>query len=289
MKSLAIFFETATGKQVKNMIIGVGAAVVMMGALFKLQHWPGASVMLIAGLSTEAFIFFLQGILPPHKDYYWEKLYPDLDISPEVEHKLIKRGKMKAKDYALNDPKSSITEKLDEMLEEANLERDMLNRLGDNLKKLGDNIEGLQDVTSAASATSEYSESAKQAAAALAGVKSAYTEAAEAMSTLSNASSDTQAYHEQVQVVTKNLAQLNAIYELELQDTNTHLKTMNKFYKGLEDAMNNLSDSVTDAETYKNQMAVLASNLTTLNNVYGNMLSAMGTAAPSTAPAGNGQ
>src|SRR6185436_10238026 len=103
MRKLAIFFESEKGKRVKNLIIGLGAAVVMMGALFKLESWPGASAMLICGLSVEAFIFALQGILPPHKDYYWEKIYPDLNISPEVE------GESESA-Y-----KGTITEQLDEM------------------------------------------------------------------------------------------------------------------------------------------------------------------------------
>jgi len=73
MKKLAHFFEQESGKRVKNIIIGLGASVVLMGALFKLQHWPYAGTMLIIGMCTEAFIFALLGLLPPHADYYWEK------------------------------------------------------------------------------------------------------------------------------------------------------------------------------------------------------------------------
>jgi gliding motility-associated protein GldL len=76
-------------------------------------------------------------------------------------------------------------------------------------------------------------------------------------------------------LVSKNLAQLNAIYELELQDTNSHLKTMNKFYGSVSQAMDNLSESIEDTKRYKNEMSGLAKNLTQLNNIYGNMLSAM--------------
>jgi gliding motility-associated protein GldL len=78
MKSISLFFETSTGKYIKNLIIGVGAAVVLVGALAKLQHWPWAGTSLDYGMCTEAFIFALLGILPPHKDYYWEKFYPGL-------------------------------------------------------------------------------------------------------------------------------------------------------------------------------------------------------------------
>jgi gliding motility-associated protein GldL len=81
--------------------------------------------MLICGLSVEAFIFFLQGILPPHKDYYWEKVYPDLDVAPEVEGGVEAHG----------GPHKSVTEELDSMLAKANVESKLIERLGQNLGK----------------------------------------------------------------------------------------------------------------------------------------------------------
>ena len=82
-------------------------------------------------------------------------------------------------------------------------------------------------------------------------------------------------FHGQVQNLTKNLTSLNAIYELELQDTNNHLKAMNKFYSNLTQASEAMQGSVEDAQKAKDQIALLANNLGRLNNVYGNMLSAM--------------
>ena len=73
------FTHSKTFKYLKNLLIGLGAAVVIIGALFKIESWPYASELLIAGLGTEAFLFALLGILGPDKDYYWEKLYPGLD------------------------------------------------------------------------------------------------------------------------------------------------------------------------------------------------------------------
>lgn len=268
MNKLALFFESNSGKRVKNAIIGIGAAVVMMGALFKLQHWPYAGVMLICGLSTEAFIFALQGILPPHKDYYWEKLYPDLDVSPEVEEE--KGGGVEGEQV-----KGSVTKQLDEMLEEANVETEAIQRLGKNLEKLGTNIEQLSDLSDAANATSDYSEKTKQAAQTLEEMKNAYSEATKSASELSSATSDTKEYHTQIQAISKNLSALNAMYESELEDTNNHLKTMNQFYDNLEAAMSNISESVDDSRRYKEEVAQLSQNLSQLNRIYGNMLTAM--------------
>ncbi|MEO5673857.1 MAG: gliding motility protein GldL [Chitinophagales bacterium] len=265
MKKIVHFFESERGKQIKNLIIGVGASIVLLGALFKLQHWQFASEMLVVGMCTEAFIFALLGILPPQKDYYWEKLYPELDQFPDAEElKMIKE----------THSHGSITHQLDQSLQE-HVEPELIKRLGDNLKRLGDSIAQLRDLSDAQNATNDYSDKARQAAASLGEMKVAYTNATEAAKLLANATDDTKNYHEQVQLVSKNLAQLNAIYELELQDTNSHLKTMNKFYGSLTQAMDNLTESIDDTKKYRVEIADLAKNLSSLNNVYGNMLSAM--------------
>ena len=266
MKKLAHFFETERGKRMKNLIIGLGASVVLMGALFKLQHWNGASEMLIVGMSVEAFIFALLGILPPHKDYYWEKIYPELDIAPDEEE--LKKSIAVAHH-------GTVSQQLDKMLTESNVEPDLIKRLGESLNKLGENIKNMSDVTDAAMATKNYSTNAQAAADSLKEMKVAYNNATEAANLLASGAQDTRNYHEQVQQVSKNLAQLNAIYELELQDTNSHLKTMNKFYGSLSSAMDNLNDSLEDTQKYKSEIAGLAKNLTNLNQIYGNMLTAM--------------
>jgi gliding motility-associated protein GldL len=251
----------------KNAILGIGASVVMVGALFKILHWPGADLMLMLGMFTEAFIFFLLGVLPPHADYYWEKVYPGLNEYPDQEHK--------KKSKALGASKGTISQQLDKMLEDAKVETQLIERLGTNLQRFGENLEKMNDVVDAGAATNEYSSRAKEAAVALSEMKNAYSEATSAVSELSKVSQDTKGYHEQVQLVSKNLAALNAVYELELQDTNNHLKAMNKFYGSLSSAMDNMQASVDDTVKYKDQMAHLSRNLTELNKVYGGMLSAM--------------
>ena len=106
-------------------------------------------------------------------------------------------------------------------------------------------------------------------------MKETYDQATVAVAELANVSGDTRDYHEQVQKVSKNLAALNAIYEEELQDSNSHLKAMNEFTGNLTEAVSALSESVEDTKRYRDQMAQLSSNLSKLNSVYGNMLAAM--------------
>lgn len=264
---MASFFESWFFKRVKNFIIGAGASIVLLGALFKILHWEGADLALMVGMFTEAFIFLFLGVLPPHKDYYWEKIYPALDIPPDVHYK--------KKAGLGSGSKGTVTQQLDKMLEDAKVEKELISRLGTNLQKFGENLEKLNEVTDAGAATNEYSTQAKAAAGALAEMRVAYSEASSAVSELGKVADDTKDYQEQVQLVSKNLGALNAIYEVELQDTSNHLKSMNQFYGHLTSAIENLNDSVEDTKIYKDQMGQLSQNLGQLNSVYGNMLAAM--------------
>jgi gliding motility-associated protein GldL len=273
---MAKFLKTKGFKRIKNAIFGVGASVVILGALFKLMHWPFASELLILGMSVEAVLFAFSGLIPPEPDYYWEKLYPGLDIYDEdMELESEKYGHTK---IAINAPlsdKKSLAGELDKMMEAAKLDQNLVTRFGDNLKGFSDNVSKLGTLTDATVASNEFATSAKSAATALLGVKDSFAGAADGMSKLAAASGDASKYHEQVQAASKNLAALNAVYEMELQDTNNHLKTMNKFIGNLGSAMANLETSIADTDKFKNQMSGLASNLERLNNIYGNMLSAM--------------
>ena len=86
---------------------------------------------------------------------------------------------------------------------------------------------------------------------------------------------DSRAYHDQVNALAKNISALNAVYELELQDSSAHLKSMNKFYSNLSLTMQNFNESMEDSKQFKEEVGKLAKNLASLNSIYGNMLSAM--------------
>ena len=95
------------------------------------------------------------------------------------------------------------------------------------------------------------------------------------MTSLSVTSEDSSTFGEQIVQVSKNLAALNASYELQLQGSNQHQQATANFYSGVQDLMQNLNDSVEDTKKYKEQIAELSTNLESLNTVYGNMLTAM--------------
>jgi gliding motility-associated protein GldL len=274
MNSVALFFETKQGKYIKNFIIGIGASVVLLGALFKIQHWPGASTMLTAGMVTEAFIFAMLGILPPHKDYYWERFYPNIDENPHVE--AYRKG-TKVELAANNTAKTggSASASLDKMLEDAQINPANLRRLNENFQRFGQTVDQIKDMSDVTASTGAYSQSAREAATALGEMKNTFLGATNTMSAFNAAAEDTTKFHDQVVVLSRNLGTLNQIYEVELNDANNHLKAMNKFYSNLVNASDAMASSAQDATSAKDQIGLLAKNLTVLNQIYGNMLSAM--------------
>jgi gliding motility-associated protein GldL len=237
-----------------NFFVCIAATIVIVGALFKLEHWPGADIALISGLSTEALIFFVYAFVP------------------DTSHDAPAGATQVAVVAAGGSPALA---GLDKMLEEADITPVSLQRLSENFQKLGTTVDKMRDISDVVAATGDYTQKTREAASAIGNVAHAYTTAASAVASFNSASESTRSFHEQMQGMTKNLASLNAIYELELQDTNNHLKAMNNFYGNLLTVSQAMTGSVEDARKTQDQISQLAKNLSNLNNVYGNMLSAM--------------
>ena len=240
------------------------AAVVIVGALFKIQHWNGASIMLTVGLSTEAIIFFFSAFEPIHEEIDWSLVYPELAglHGEEEETKAIEDD-------------SSVTESLDKMLEDAKIGPDLIQSLGEGMRNLSDSTKKMSDISDASLATNEYVNSVKSASKNVNSLSDTYTKAAQSLTGLASSSDESANVGEQLQKVSKNLSALNASYELQLQGAGENLKTSTQFYENINKMMANLSATVQDTQKYKEEIASLSSNLAALNNVYGNMLNAM--------------
>jgi gliding motility-associated protein GldL len=239
-------------EKITNIIVSGGAAVVIFGAWAKILHLSFADIMLTVGLLTEAGIFLVYAYLATQG--YGMTDHGHAAAAPAGTPALAS---------------------LDKMLQEAEITPASLKSLGENFSKLNTTVGGLKDVSDVVASTGELSAKSKEAANVLSGMKDAYQQATATVSSFNLAAEGTKAYHEQVQVMTKNLGSLNTIYELELQDTNNHLKTMNKFYGNLAQASETMSGSVEDAKKAHDQISSLAKNLGTLNSIYGNMINAM--------------
>lgn len=179
------FVHTRGFKYFKNLIIGIAAAIVMLGALGKLTSKSWGNLAITLGLSTEAFIFFFLGVIGPEKDYYWEKLYPGLD---KYDSKMIPLTDGGDSDFRpLN--ADAVESKLSGMLEE----------LQAMSKSLG-SLKALQEI--------DFTETAENAKS----MHNFYKRINEAMATLSETADDTVKYKEHMASLNKNLEQLNSVY-----------------------------------------------------------------------------
>ncbi len=260
-------FQELLYKTIMPKVYGIGAAVVIVGALFKINHYPGASVMLGVGLGVEAIIFFLSAFEPPHKDPDWAKVYPELaeDYSGPITSPRISSG----------GKGDSVAQKLDHMLESAKIGPELIESLGKGMNNLAVNAKGMASLSNAAVATEEYSKNVKVAAGNLVDMSKSYSQTAKAMSGMADASTDSAQYVAEVKKITSNLGALNANYELELKDTDSHVKMMSKFYGNMAGVMENMEKAGKGTEKFSQEMQKLTGNLTSLNSVYGSMLTAM--------------
>lgn len=240
-------------------LYGIGASVVIIGALFKIQHWPGAGPFLIAGLGTEAIIFFFSAFEPVHEEIDWSLVYPELRSGEPAREAISERDD------------ESLTEQLDNMLEEAKIEPELIASLGDGLRNLSSQASKLNEITDASVATNEYTSSLKGASEKVTKLSDTYAQASEALTGLTESQAAGSSAGEHLQRMTANLEQLNGMYETQLKE----LQTSSELYSGISELMRNLNDSVEDTKRYKENISELAANLSSLNTVYGNMLNAM--------------
>jgi gliding motility-associated protein GldL len=246
----SVYIKPSTSKWM-DVAVSLAAAVVIFGALQKILHTPIADLFLQIGLYTEAAIFAMYGIL-----YIKAPLLPD--------------------SHAPGAAKSgSAVESMDKMMKDADITPASLKKLSEGFQKLGTTVAGISDVSEVVKSTSDFGAKTKEATAAIGSMATAFTNSANTMASFNNAAESAKGFHEQVQVLTKNLGSLNTIYELELKESNNHLKALNTFYGKLAEASNAMTSSVEDATKVKDQIATLAGNLSKLNTVYGNMLTAM--------------
>ncbi|MCB9081583.1 MAG: gliding motility protein GldL [Lewinellaceae bacterium] len=183
------FVKTKGFKYFKNLIIGVGASIVLLGALFKIMSWPLADEMLIAGMLTEAILFFFLGVIGPEKDYYWEKLYPGLDnynaqIQPLAAGPV---GAAPVNTPALNG--EVVEQQLGGMLSELQV-----------MSKSLSSLKALQEV--------DFSGTRDQ----LKTMSNFYTKLNEAMVDLADSVEEAKAYKEQLGELNQNIGRLNSTY-----------------------------------------------------------------------------
>jgi gliding motility-associated protein GldL len=246
-------------KEFMSKLYGFGAAIVIIGALFKIEHMPFASEMLIIGLSTEALIFFFSAVEPPaHSEPDWSLVHPEL----------------RYEDDEANTATTAV-EEFDSLLKEAKIDSKMLKNLGDGMRNLGDQASKMSSMADAAGATQEFSDSLVKASNRVDEMANTYEGVSESLTGLVGTKEAGNSAGQNLERMNTNLGSLNAMYEMQLQQ----LEANKELYSGMGELVKTLNDSVEDTKAYKEHIAALAENLASLNTVYGNMLNAMGNKA----------
>ncbi|HTM97366.1 MAG TPA: gliding motility protein GldL [Pedobacter sp.] len=198
----------ALPKKVMNFAYGMGAAVVIIGALFKLMHWPGASAMLIIGLGTEALIFGLSAFDPVDKELDWSLVYPELA-----------GGDAKKKEAKKENPAEAqglLSQKLDNLLKEAKIDGELMSSLGNSIKNFESAAKGIAPTVDSIASQKKYSEEMSMAAAQMESLNSLYKVQLESASRNAEANKEiadnAAQLKQQMQAMTQNIASLNNVY-----------------------------------------------------------------------------
>ncbi len=284
-------------KNFMSKLYGWGASAVIIGALFKINHWPGAVPMLILGMGTEAVIFFLSAFEPLHIEWDWSLVYPEL-------------AGMKGEEADVSTGKSAsgngITDELDRMLAEAKIGPELVDRLGRGMENLAESANSLNNMTTAVAATdkfvtnmdvaaeaandlseaykrttesinhdfelsSSYSESLKDATAAVTSLSTIYQETAQTLRTGDSS------YVDELKKMASSLSSINAMYEIQMQNSTMQLEATKEVQERMQSMVANFAESAEGVLKYKEQVDALTRKVAELNNVYGNMLAAMQT------------
>lgn len=196
--------NSKASKKLMNMVYGLGAAVVILGALFKIMHWPFGNEMLIIGLITEAFVFTVSAFEPVDDDLDWSLVYPELAGGN-------KRDKKKDET-----PEGLLSKKLDEMLKEARVDSSLMSSLGDSIRNFEGAAKNISPTVDAIQGTKKYSEEMANAAAHLESLNSLYKVQLESSAKQAEANEkiamNAENLKNQMENLASNLSSLNGVY-----------------------------------------------------------------------------
>ncbi|MDR2123285.1 MAG: gliding motility protein GldL [Flavobacteriaceae bacterium] len=263
-----------------NMVYSLGAAVVILGALFKINHLSlfgiDGSIVLGAGLIVEAFIFVVFAFDPPKGEYEWENVYPQLlDESSAPVKKEVKIQPEKE----IKEAEVSLSAKLDEMLSTAKLDVNVLEKLRKGIENFGAAVDGINKTVEAHAATDNYKDQLYIASSHLENLNALYqlqldngkkyVEASQKyVDDLSRSEEGAASFQKQLHLASSHLENLNSLYQLQLDNGKKYVEANQKY-------VDDLSKSEESTISFQQQLAELTANLNNLNKVYGGMLNAM--------------
>lgn len=300
--NLTDIVQSSGWKNFMAKLYGFGAAVVIVGALFKINHWPGGSLVITLGLVTEAVIFFFSAFEPLHEELDWTLVYPELaGMSDPDEIENFKEN--------IYEPGDRPVEKIEDILSSSGVDNEVMEKLGKGFSQLGESASALAEISGATVATKDFVSHMQSAASSIGGLHETYNSSAdsikESATSLSSAYFETadnirksggdiatsyqeiantikgghssivegsKEYESQLTMLSKNLSDLNAVYASQIKETSEQMKGSHELYSGLTEMINNLKASVDETNKYKDEMSKLKESISSLNDYYGHML-----------------
>ncbi len=274
-------------------LYGWGASLVIIGALFKIMHWPYADYALIIGMGVEAIVFFFSAFENVPEEPDWRLVYPELAGGEPV-------GRHETRQIAGATNNITLSSNLDKLMEEADIGPELINRLSRGLRNLSDNASRLADLSNATIATNQYISNMETASKSVLELSQSYKNKAEYLkqdlslseeynATLQSASQSlnemSETYRQSAnkaketvyasEDMTKNLSALNTAYELQIKAASEQTSSATRYEETIENIVGHLNNTAESARKYNAEMERLNENIKALNSVYGNMLSAM--------------
>ena len=287
------WYGSYQGKRAVGMVYSIGAAVVIVGALFKIMHWPGASTVLIAGMCTEALLFMIGCLDKPHPEFHWHEVFPQL-LGHGTEPGLLAEMQARPKPTLMGGAEGSSSASVPALNEK---ELESLKAGIGNLAKTAAQLSELSTVATATNKLTSKLDAASDAAEQFVSAGKIISEKSDALGSvyaqvtqdMQNVAKGTKEYEVKVADVAKQLTSLDAVYELQLQTlqkqveaykaqtekvtgATAQVETLTATVKQMTDAAGNALKS---QEAYVAGAKQLANQVADLNKVYGNMLNAL--------------
>jgi gliding motility-associated protein GldL len=260
MKSTNKDFKTLLYKDIMPKVYGIGAAVVIFGAMFKLLNWPGSALMLGLGLSTEAIIFIFSAFEPEHKEPEWERVYPELADDYNGESV----GRSRGTNLGFG-----------QILETLKLDPEVIENLSNNLTALSESVKKLSVISNASVATEEYLLNITKAANTLKEMNQLYSSTLSASDVASEMVNNAAYYNKSLVAATQNITALGDVYSNELQHASVRNNNAAKLYDEVYKAVEDLKDSGSEIHDFKIKLKKLKDSISSLSEIYENMLASI--------------
>jgi gliding motility-associated protein GldL len=305
MVNITDLVQSSGWKNFMAKLYGWGASVVIIGAMFKINHWPGGTPVITLGLVVEALIFFFSAFEPLHEELDWTLVYPELaGISDPDEIENFKEARLAEGGRSI--------ERIEDILGQTGLDNDVISKLGEGFQKLNKTASSLVDLSQATVAAKSFVDNLQNASSSVLGLNDMYASTAtvvkESTTNLTNAyfqsadkivksgdeiansyksiaiaiqneekniSMGNKEHETQMELLNKSLADLNAVYTAQIRESTNHMKGSSELYSGLQAMIQNLKLSVEETNKYKEEISKLKESISSLNSIYGNMLSTM--------------